>query len=521
MQWLAGDRKVGAAAFRATIWLLMLAGTLTPVAAAAELLPRPDQIALPNERALLSDTFLRLWDDPNADTGARLAALDAALARLAQPTRLRGFVQTVRASLLSELNKEAAAREAIEESIRLLPGYSGPLLAAHEIYAYDDQPGRAADYLLRASRIDPQIVSKLPEYDVDNLMRRLGAQQDQRRMRAVSERLLEIGWTAESLSGQSRLARRVIEARMETGDDAGAAALLPKLLSPADSRDLLAQNRYRALWPEIERWAGPALANQWRVYLTETREKWQASKDPATARAYVQVLDSAGHDDTIIREMLPLFSDELDPHDVFELVFVASPLAGALARKGRWDELEAMFARALTVWPLGKDANALNLAANRARYLFHRGKTAEGLQAMDAAIADAARWQGQVSSGALATMHQYRACMLHALGRQEQSILSLALAGQQGPSSVANMYLCLNKPDAARDVLIKALESEGGREAVLEYVQPADDVPMQSDYGRTIAARARALRADPKLLRAVADYGRVLPFTLSAGAPAE
>lgn len=502
--------------------LLIVGGALAAMPVGAEFLPQPERVALPSERALLTDVTRGLLDTTARGKAANMVALEAALARLEQPTALRGIIQFIRAAVLADEDKNVPASEAIEESIRLLPGYSGPLLLAADFYAYDDQPGRAADYLLSASRIDPQLVAQIPEYDIDNLVTRLDARQDQRRLYAVSERLLEVGWAAESLAGQSTLVRHAIASRMASGDVAGATVLVPKLLLPSDSRKLLQQNRYRALWPEIERWAGAEMRTQWAVYYAETQAKWAASKDRSTVRAYVRALDSAGHDETIIREMLPLFAGRIDPLADLDLIFVASPLASALARKGRWDELHAMFERASAAWPLGSSANALNLVANRARMLLLQGKAGEGLPMIDIAIADAAKWNGQVGSNALANMHLIRACMLQELDRGEQSLLSRGyVMSRLPPSSVASMHLCFDKPDAAREVLIAALGTAEGQEDVLGYMQVSDEAPAQSEYARTIRARNDALRSDPKLLAAVAAFGRVLPYSMSAGAPAE
>lgn len=492
----------------------------TPVR--AEFLPSPENIALAHEQAALRDAFAGSFNNPGADGPEQLATLDAALARLDAPTKLRGFIQFLRAGALWEGKQATAARDAIEESIRLLPGYSGPLLGAVELYTYSDQPGRAADYLIRASRIDPDLASKIPDYEVMGLLGRLGFVNDQRRIRAVSERLVEIDWRGDTLSSRSSIVRSAIEARMADGDVAGAKALVGKLLSPVDARALLIQNRYSALWPDVERWAGARLEKLWPPYLAESRDNWRASKDPAGALAYARVLDAAGHDGTIIAEFLPVFADRIEADRDHDLLFLAPTLANALARQGRWADIETMYGQAARVWPLGKEANALNVAANRARHVFFGGDAAKGLQLIDAAIADAARWGDEVNGDALANMHHSRACMLHALGREDASILSRAAAlTTRTPVTIATLYLCLDKPRAARDVLIRALEIESLRDGVLSYVQPSDGVPMRSEYGRTMLARHRALRSDPELLKAVAPHGRVLPFGLNAGAPAE
>ncbi len=500
---------------------LAAAGLFGASPAAARFLPDPAEIGTPGDRKLVDEALSQLTVPGQATPAEALATLDRALTQLSEPSESRGIIQFLRAGLLSERDQDVAAREAIDESVRLLPGYSGPLLTAATLYSYSDQPTLAADYLLRATEIDPEMTRRFEEYDLNNILQRLSVLMEARRIKMLSERLLAIGWRGEGLGSRSRLALNAIEARVEEGDVAGARGLIPKLLLPRHSRDLLMQSKFRELWPDLERWAGSKLEKQWSVYLREARDRWQASKDPATALDYAIALEEANHNDTMIREMLPLFSS-LDPQDDYDLIFVAAKLAEALARKGRWDDIEKMFESGARAWPLGGHANALNIAANRARFAFYRGKAVEALAGIDAAIADSARWREQVNRGGLAAMHYYRACILHKLGRTEDAALSRTIVGQvHGPASLARLFLCLDKPETARQVLISALADEVKRAEVLGFVQKDSAPAIRSDYGGWLDARFEEMRTDPQLLSKVAKYGRVLPFSLSEGAPLE
>lgn len=501
--------------------VLGMAAIMAPATPArSEYLPQPEEIALPGERTLLTATLSRLVADPGAEPGKALTALDGVLARLGEPTKLRGFIQFARADLLERLDRELEAREAIEESIRLLPGYSGPLHRGAMLYAYSDHGGRAADYLIRASHIDPDLVRQLDDYEINNLLTRL--RYDQRRVAQLSERLLEIGWLGDSLESRSQLAVGAITGRVAANDLPAAKRFIPKLLLPSHSRLLLIQNKYQGLWPDIESWAGPKLEKQWPIYLAESREKWRATNDPAQAKAYADALSDAGHDATLIREMLPLFSKRLDPEKDYDLMLVALSLSAALARAGRWDDIEALFKAASEVWPLGSEANALNIAIGRARYLFFRGASKDGLVLLDAAIADTKQWGDEVNADALGSMHHYRACMLHKLGRRNEAMVSMANAADvTGSVSMAQLHLCMGNQDTARATLLRGLESEEERDDVLSYLQKSNQGPMQSEYGRMMHARTEALRTDPKLLVEAAKHGRILPFTLSEGAPPE
>jgi tetratricopeptide (TPR) repeat protein len=482
-------------------------------------LPPPEEIALPHERATFNELLSRLVTIHGQPREA-LSAMDAALSKLTEPTKLRGFIQLGRAELLMDLGEVPKATAAIEDSIRLLPGYSGPLIGAAMYFAYANQPAKAADYFLRAAQSDPATVRQVDDYEVNNLLRRLSVARDERRADAISERLLEIGWTGSKLQSLSTLARRAIERRLRAGDVEGARALIPKLLVPAHSYSLLTVNEFKPLWPDVERWAGRRLEQQWATYLNEARQRFAASKSPDTVHDYTRALLAAGHYDTVIKDALPIVSRKLDAVADYDLILVIRDVAHALAYRGRWNEAHAIFERAQKVWPLGSDANALNIAANQARYLMFAGRTAEGLLLMDKAIADARRWD--VNRDAFAGMHHARACMLHQLGRGDEAGASIAIASSvQFASEIASLHLCTGNKDAAKRVLLEAMKNQSGRENVIAFMQKPDAEPFPVEYSRKLRARIVELTADPQLRAVVLEHGRILDFGESDGAPPE
>jgi tetratricopeptide (TPR) repeat protein len=497
----------------------LLSATAAPVA--AEPLPRLEDIGSPQERA----AHARLFALVTAGTEARsepLPELDRILQQTPEPTALRGLIQFYRAGALFDKDRATEARDAVEESVRLLPRYSGPLILAAMIEAYYDRPSPGADYLLRAAAIDPAAVRDVDDFDLGNLVSRLRARHDEPRLNLLAARLFEIGWRGGDLELRSGLARDLIRIRVRAGDIEGARALLPNLTLPSQARDLLTEKAYQSVWPEIETWAGPQQSRQWQTYLTETRARWEASRDPRLAVSFAHALAAANHNATLARELLPVLMGRLDRERDYYLLWTVAPVASALARLGRWDEADALFVHTLAVWPLGSDANALNLAANCARLLLYRGRAAEALAAIDAVIADAGRWPGHVSPTPLAAMHFVRACALHRLGPDSATLSSVALAANTGsvPTAVET-YLCLERPEAARTVLLDALAREELRGAVADFLQPEDRAALPGELGGLLDARRAALRGDPVLLEAAAPHVRILPYSGRAGAPAE
>lgn len=506
---------------RAAAFGLALLLTAAPARAMAEPLPDPARIALPRERAAVERLFALLT--AGAEVRANpLAELDLLLQSLPEPTPLRGFAQYLRAFALLPEDRDRDARAAIEESIRLLPAYSGPLLLAARMEAFGDRPASGADYFLRAAELDPENARDFGDFELSALVGRLRQHNEDRRILRLAERLFEIGWQGEDLVLRSGLARDLIRARLRSGDIAGARAALPNLVVPNHARGLLLETEYQALWPAIDEWAGPQQRRQWRIYLGEVGARWRASRDPRYAAPYARALAEAGHYETLVREMLLILMGSLDVERDYFLVWTVSPVADALAQLGRWDEADALFARTLQTWPLGSEANALNLVANRARLRLMRGDPAGALPMIDAAITDAARYQGQVSIAPLAAMHSVRACALHRLGRGGDGLISAALAAAGAPSdSVINMYLCLGRPEAARARMVDRLGRETSRGEIAAFVQIDDERPFPSELGRLLHAGRQALKGDPLLLEQVRRHVRILHYSARAGVPAE
>ena len=219
--------------------------------------------------------------------------------------------------------------------------------------------------------------------------------------------------------------------------------------------------------------------------------------------------------------MLPLL-DPPDPEAEEDLIFVASPLAGALARQGRWADVDAMFVKALKVWPLDSGANALNLASNRAAYLFRAGRTRDGLKQMDEALAAAPRWGEQVNADAVRAMHWHRACGLAMAGRKVEAPPSIAaVLGHNRASSKASLRLCMDDREGAKRELLDALRDPDRQDQVVSFLQPVNQPSSRSRHSELLHARHKALRIDSELVKGAAPYGRVLSFRISEGAPAE
>jgi tetratricopeptide (TPR) repeat protein len=497
---------------------LLLAAALAafPVVLTAAPLPKPEDVVQPVERPLLPKLREALGQADRK--GSNIPALDQLLAELREPSPLRGLVQFFRSMALATAERIPEAREAILESIRLLPNYSAPLFVASQQYAFNSsEPSIAVDYFLRASSIDPQIVELLDDYGANNMLGRLAEVNDHRRAILLSERLLKTGWSKGQPATLSRMAMNILEARIDEGNVAGATEMVTKIVSPSAFARLLTEKKFAPLRRSVVAWTGPQLEKQWPIYLDQTRAAWEASRDLDAGHSYARALALAGHDQTLVSTFLPLFRPPIDLKGGGDLAFIAPVVSQALARLGRWDEAYQILDDMAAAWPDEFGDNILNVTANRARLLVEQGRFTEAAAAFDAVLKNVEE-RGGVNVGAFAVMHLYRACALQQLGRATEEVTSSTVVMNrrlEDPVSAAHLHLCRNDHEAARRALIEGLEGEATRAEVLDNLQPRHRHPSNSDFARKMAKRWDRLRADPRLIEAAERHGRILGWPIN------
>jgi tetratricopeptide (TPR) repeat protein len=230
-------------------------------------------------------------------------------------------------------------------------------------------------------------------------------------------------------------------------------------------------------------------------------------------------LADAGADSKLITTFLPMFEKPLDRSRDSGLIFVASQLAGALARKGRWDEALQVFETALRVWPDDGKAQALNLSGNRGRLLVLKGDFEAGLAQLDSVIATAGRIGGEVNDAAVSAFHYHRACALHRLGRGGEARNSEAVVVRRGlsdPAQTIGLQICRRDTPAAKRLLLQALEDEESRGDALRLVQPSDERVPASEWAREVRNVWEALQRDPAVRATASRYGYILPEPVNA-----
>ncbi|MDG2532029.1 hypothetical protein P6144_00055 [Sphingomonas sp. HITSZ_GF] len=457
-----------------------------------------------------------------AESKDRLAKLDAVLAKLDQPSRLRGIVQSIRGVSLMEEYRQPEALAAAEEALRLAPGV--PQVKFYAVYAmtFAGAPQRAADIWLALSREYPDLAGQMGGYILDTLRERLRDIGDRKRGDAVSARIAEIGVVEHSAPRASDSALAQIRQRMDDGKVAEAGALVPGVVVTRDLAQLYLDRRYEKLWPAIARWGGDDLARSQKLYLETLRRDWRAGGTLESATDFARALNEARGYSAVTQLFLPLLAPEVLKIDTLGVEFLTPPVARALMGQGRGEEAIALLKRVDATFT--KDsAQKMNFSGNLAKDYLALGRFAEAATVADAWLRSAQRKGSEINRAALIGVQAIRACALIRGGKATQASGDVAdvLMSRGGlPDPAMDIYACSDDFAGGKALAIESLNDENRRGWALRWLQPGSPELPYAESRRADLFQKR-IAADPEVRAAAEKVGRILPFSLTERLPAD
>lgn len=273
------------------------------------------------------------------------------------------------------------------------------------------------------------------------------------------------GGTASNLIGLKADAGTLTEA------DAGLADLL---MSPVSFSTMLAIRSYSALWPKLEERATDGMAKiiEADVQLKTARYREQPDNNDRLAELGHALLQ-AGRNAELIA-LTERFREKNADYARLgsEGAWLINYTATALLAEGRTAEGLAALQKLASLDP-AKYPWVVNFAINYALALGEDQQHATALKALDRAQTVADR---HGSAYARALVAAQRACSLHALGRDKEAGVQLALLETlrpDAPVAAVEYAMCSGRDDLAIAWSLQALADEKLRRQIVEALQPA------------------------------------------------
>lgn len=286
--------------------------------------------------------------------------------------------------------------------------------------------------------------------------------------------------------------------------------LLEKITYPTTYLSLLADRQYAAIWPQVERRAGPHLQLVLDEEVARTQAQLLAEPDNAEAlnKAAYALHYARRHEDLIA--MVEQWRARPDaPEEIDEDLAWAINLQGfALSSLGRSDQADEVMAQ-IAALDEERHGWVVNFAINHASRIVGDGRYAEGLVAVDRArlVANA-----QGSTYARLLVARDRACALERLGRHAEAMEERAYLQENMDEALGvagSGLLCLGLRTEVVQALTLALADEDTARENYDFLQRPE---VDMFYLQTALPSVAALVQEEPALRALMEqHVRVIP----------
>lgn len=281
------------------------------------------------------------------------------------------------------------------------------------------------------------------------------------------------------------LRQTLLSHEVEAGNIDAARPLLSSVTEPSLFFRFLADRRYAALWPDLERKAGPNMSAVFEANIDRARSI--LAKDPKNVEKLSDLalaLDEAGH----YPEVLLITDDFAAPDKLATLgeyhFSALDSRVNALDGLGREAEANALFdAMAAIPFDAKKNGWLVNFVTNRSGRFARMGEWERALEASARAAFVANQYGSPYARQIIAAD---RACALAALGRNEelQSLLTRMDENRaDDPAAAVQAMQCAGRGDRAAEIVIEALRDRDLRTDMLRNLQGQEFTVFASRTG--------------------------------------
>jgi hypothetical protein len=336
-------------------------------------------------------------------------------------TASQAFVAALQASALLGLKRETEAARLIAQSEQLAPNDPNPsrsLFIGGLITERSDVAADAFDRLIaRAPDVVRELDVKTVRYFLNHEPKGAEKRNEDRRIA-----LAQIGYGGDTEIGHWRAADAV-DILVKRGDFSGAGELLQYVKEPGALENMLIQKRYSALWPRLEKLAGPHLANVKESSVGAAERAYRAEPDDhEKLQRYVNALRHAGRfsDAIALKSRLPSTRDAMASADE-QTGWAVNNVAFALYQAGRADDADQLLAL-LNEAPMANGSWRISMIINRLEILVLGGKFDKAANLLDVTERSA---KSDGSPYAQQLVRRLRYCTLSSLGRHDEAAKAL------------------------------------------------------------------------------------------------
>lgn len=437
-----------------------------------------------------------------------------------EATKLRGFLQLLKATVLVELGRDKASIRPFEEAFEL---YEPPTVDSYFSYMYQlqkaDENARVVEVAVRMLDRHPDAIDQLRKQWIGDFSRRLwlSDMMDERESlllavaraahKTQTEDIDEIRWVfAES-----------VEILSKRGEVDEASQYLRYVKSPKVLAGLLADRDTEAIWAAVEQDAGPDLSHAIDGYLAYAKEAADAAPgDFKKLQRHLDALRLAGRIREAVEFGEPIVQDWQQIEAVGEDAYwFVNDYVYVLSDAGKPDQAQALMAR-LVGLGISENGQLISMAINRAGLLMHWGKFDASLKAIE----DIENLDGKYASDyGMMWIYDIKACSLYQLGRKDEAEVvmkdSIGPLADKNPSAHTEALLCFGEMDEAANLIVNRLhDDKEKKDAILTFVQvkiPKSTPPFLSE----LLHRADEVRARPEVRKEFDKVGRAISINAS------
>lgn len=442
--------------------------------------------------------------------------VDALSARLSEASGATGLLKLFKGRQILSAGRKGEGAAQLKAALRQYPNIPVAWLWTIEgLSFYTPEVGFAANAWMELAQQSPELANLIDPIYLTALAGNLAANGEMETLEQLYLALDRIGYAAKDPFTSSAVAYEAFGSLAEDGLEEEARLRLARIADPSKLAQILTYRTFEPYWNDVEFDSAELRTRLVRTWLIESGRAISRSDDAqrfgwflSTLSPYVEPVLFTGRYEPQLRAVMQ--RKNRSEADAFYAAWV-SPIARAHVNAGNIDAAEAMCKDAELFFDGFANRAKLSVGANYADFLANRGRYREALEKTDSLIAILEEATG--NELALLKMKSIRLRALHGLGRDYRSdpaMAAIADARKGVPSLEFELMLDLGDYDAARQQALSLLDGDDYA-FVVDAFQPRLGAFGHS-YPEAREKTLERLRADPQVLAAVEEKGRILDF---------